>query len=275
MNYFNRENYKIFSIKQKNKVRLIEEPLPGLKKIQKDYLEKIKEYKWPDFIYGVGRSPLENSRVHQGNRVVISADINRFFPSTTLGHYLIALDKLNLSGPFKELIEYCFIYSKDRRTLYLPTGAPTSPMLAAISFLPVDKDIVQLAKDSALSYTRYIDDLTFSGTSYPKGFWKRLNTIVTDWRYNLNIDKGRLAFKDNHSQVVTGILVNSSPSPTKEYRNQLRAELDHYAREKKDLDPSILGKLRYLKQLMPEKYEVIINYYNKRKEIYAQVSEAD
>jgi RNA-directed DNA polymerase len=45
----------------------------------------------------------------------------------------------------------------------LPTGAPTSPAIANIIMKPVDRALGVVAARYGIAYTRYADDLTFSG----------------------------------------------------------------------------------------------------------------
>lgn len=278
---YSRENYYIYSIKQNNKIRIIEEPCPELKEKQNSYLDLLRNLPWPDYVYGLGsydKDAIHNALVHYQKPFVLNMDIKKFYPSTTLGTFLLGLDNISRKkllplDKYAEIIttfelDYCFIQGKQAALYYLPTGAPTSPFLASLAFLPVDKEISELSKSRGLTYTRYVDDLTFSGDTYPKGFQKDLNKIITQSGYRINSRKTRLCYQTNHSQVITGVLLNYKPVPTKDYRHVLRAELDHYARENKLLDDYILGRLNYLKRLSPNKYISSIQYYQKRRNFY-------
>lgn len=274
----NRNNYIIHKIlKSDGKYRLIEEPKESLKSKQREQIKIFEQFPVPEQVYGVrGRGALIGAKQHLGARVVLNLDIRRFFPSTDMNKFNYALDICteldnNLKKEIKEAAGYCFILpykEKSQHLLRLPTGAPTSPIIATIAFYPIDLQFIKLAEKYKMKYTRYVDDITFSGPGVlPKGLQKEACEIVKKYGYMVHHKKSKLLYKDNSAQIITGISINSKPNEIcvgKKYKNNLRAALDKYARDKMSLDPCIKGKLAYLKQVNTSQYRKMMSYYNRR-----------
>jgi len=71
----------------------------------------------------------------------------------------------------------------------------------------IDRRIEGLAPLFNTSYTRFVDDITFSGDYIPNSFIKMVKQIIAQSGYKLNSDKELLCGK-HQSQVVTGLTVN-------------------------------------------------------------------
>lgn len=124
--------------------RVIYAPSDALKDIQKNLLGSLNtSLRMPSYVSGFcrGRSLRDNARAHVGKEVVINIDVENFFPSFTLAKVEKALGTLNiLKGVIPEAV---------RMTTYrglLPQGAPTSPFIANLAFIPVDEAILVLLK---------------------------------------------------------------------------------------------------------------------------------
>lgn len=272
---FDRERYKTFYIPKKSgSYRLIEEPDEELKSLQRKYIKELRNLPWPNYLYGLKSSAIDNALQHQDSKVIAKFDLSEFFFSTTLGHYFRTLEILKDKNIIDnnwlyKLSTDCFIRDHKNPTIIrLPTGAPTSPFISSLTFWPIDLSLIELCSSHGLTYTRYVDDLTFSGNKCPSWLDKAVANIVRESGFRINFCKTKKCFKNSSSQVVTGVLLNYKPTATYDYRHELRTELDHYARENKALDEIVLGKLNYLKQLQPEKFIGLIEYYQKRRSRY-------
>jgi hypothetical protein len=111
---------------------------------------------------------------------------------------------------------------------FLPQGAPTSPAIANLIARRLDRRLVGLARRFGADYSRYADDLTFSGQA---GFRRDLarflplvRRIVREEGFYLASGKQRIRRKGGR-QMVTGIVVNRFPNPTRESYRHLRVLL--------------------------------------------------
>jgi RNA-directed DNA polymerase len=280
----NSQHYRHFTIRKANgSKRYIQAPSDSLKTIQKDLIRVVR-HRVPLYIngiYGLGGqsySAIANASYHRGSHnVIIKMDIKDFFPSTTIYHYTNAItSRLGTFINHIEVLEalrpllFCCINDQYR----LPTGSPASPIVSAVCFSPVDTLLDTLARYNNLVYTRYIDDLTFSGFQYPDNFQKSVTRACESHGYRINHAKSEVLYKNNHKQIVTGVVINTSTVRVdREYRRQVRAELDHLARDGGEISPKLRGKINYIRQVDPDTYSKFQEYFLRRQNHWAQQGE--
>ncbi|MFW6162978.1 MAG: reverse transcriptase family protein, partial [Planctomycetota bacterium] len=180
----------------------------------------------PDAVHGFahGRSIHTNAAQHAGQAMVLTADLENFFPSITyrrvrgifqaIGYgeeVAIALGLLCTVKPAPKVCE--FLGGQHHRLL--PQGAPTSPTLANLACRRLDARLGGLARAFGCTYTRYADDLTFSGDeaferALPR-FLPLLRRIIDEEGFRVNRRKMHFA-RRGARQRVTGLVVNDRPS---------------------------------------------------------------
>ena len=106
----------------------------------------------------------------------------------------------------------------------LPQGAPTSPYLSNIRLNNLDKEISLYTKAKSIRYTRYADDLTFSGDFNPHLLISDISKLIYQDGFSINPQKTRVA-RSNARQEVTGIVVNSHMQISKSKRKHIRQQL--------------------------------------------------
>ncbi len=180
-------HYRVLS-KTGGSVRLIEAPKPRLKELQRRILTGILEQSPAHpAAHGFlkGRSIQTFVAPHVCQRVVLRMDLRNFFTSIrapriqavfrTLGYPESVADLLGgictnaaprrIWNSFRLDIDGDEL--EDVRALYaqphLPQGAPTSPALANLCAFRIDCRLAGLARSVGAAYTRYADDLAFSG----------------------------------------------------------------------------------------------------------------
>lgn len=242
-------------------IRVIEEPKPELKKIQRDLVKELtKEVSFPSYINGVAHtSIITNSNPHVGKPILYKIDLKNFYHTVTI-------DKIarTLSNPLLDrVLELCMYSSR------LPTGAPTSPILANIAFLSTDIKIQKLLYN--ISYTRYMDDLCMSSHLLelitPQLISSILNIIESDG-YIINRKKSGLHL-DFKRQEVTGVVVNRKLNLSRDRRLLLRAKLDHHARSSNKLSAELLGELAHVKNINKQLFLAFQEYFLRRVMYYA------
>ncbi len=145
---------------------------------------------------------------------------------------------------------------------HLPQGAPTSPALANLVCFRLDRRLTGLAASFGATYTRYVDDLTFSGgPGIDQGSFERLiGEIVDAEGFRLNRSKTRSTSSAGR-QSVLGTVVNVRPTLPRPERDALRALLHNCATrgwttQVRDRDPAtfrdhVLGRVAWAASIDP------------------------
>jgi RNA-directed DNA polymerase len=215
--------YRRFSVpKRSGGHRLIDEPLPSLKEIQRWLLDAIIG-RVPVSRYAKGfvrgRSTRDNARFHRAQPLVLSLDIRDFFPSIKRQRIYGIFRSLGYSQLVSQLLaRLCTLDNA------LPQGAPTSPALSNLFVRHIDSRLGGFARSQNLRYTRYADDLTFSGALRPGQVIRFVRSVLATQGLSLNEDKTR-AMQPHQRQEVTGIVVNHHLDLPRETRRELRQTL--------------------------------------------------
>lgn len=217
--------YREFKIpKRSGGERTISEPLPSLKEIQRWILDHVL-YSEPVSRYAKGfvrgRGIKENARFHRKQPTVLSLDIRDFFPSIHRHRVYGLFRAFGYSQEVANLLARLCTF-RDR----LPQGAPTSPAVSNVVTRRVDRRLGGLARKLGLRYTRYADDLTFSGDVSVGRLIPVVRAILQQDGFELNESKNR-AMQRHESQEVTGVIVNQRLRAPRALRRLLRQQI-HY-----------------------------------------------
>jgi retron-type reverse transcriptase len=168
--------------------------------------------------FAPGRGLLANASFHVGRRYLAKIDIQDFFPS--IGFRQVESVYRDFGFPDKVVLLLTRLSLLDGR---LPQGAPTRPQLANLVFLPCDGQLVALAGRHGVAYSRYADDLTFSG-DHPIGpdFIARVISLIEGHSFRINRQKLRSS-GPGERLMTTGMVVNVTAHPMRRLRRQLRA----------------------------------------------------
>ena len=153
--------YRTFSIPKGRKRRIIHAPKVALKVIQKWFGVHLAEaIKFDEAVFGFvkGRSAVKAAALHCASDWVYSVDIEDFFPSTPLSKVVGALIQLGYPSHGAGLIAKLCCYNG-----MLSQGSPASPVLSNLVLRDGDVEFSAIAKKFELKYTRYADDIVFSG----------------------------------------------------------------------------------------------------------------
>jgi retron-type reverse transcriptase len=175
-----------------------------------------------DCAYGFvkGRSIVDNAKPHINQLIVTNADVKNCFPSVkwplVLGVMRRDLGKQFSPSAISYLVDICTAEGG------MPIGAPTSPALLNRVLLKTDQILLEAAIKRKCVYTRYADDLTFSGD---KGAIELLGVAKrTLGQIGLALDpKKTNIFRRGRRQMVTGLVVNEQVSVPRRLRRRLRA----------------------------------------------------
>jgi RNA-directed DNA polymerase len=255
--------YRSFEIpKRRGGAREISAPYPALLEVQK-WINKnilLKE-QFHEAAQGFvpGRSVVTNAKSHLGTRCLLKMDIANFFPSIDIPR-VIGIFR-GVGYPPKVAYYLAALCCLDGR---LPQGGATSPALSNIIAKGIDRRLAGLASSLSLAYTRYADDMVFSGASMPLRLPDMVDRIVRSEGFKINTEKTMLSLHGG-KRVVTGISVSSrAPKLPRAKRRELRKQVhflrrfgfEHHTARIGALEPlyleRLLGQLSFWRQVEPD-----------------------
>jgi RNA-directed DNA polymerase len=241
--------------------RLLETPKRRIKALQRRVLRQIL-----DAIpvhpcaegFVRGRSVLSHAARHEGSAALLCLDLEDFFPSIPYGRvyrvfrcagYPIqvaralaglcttALPPAELAHmPRPALAREAQKHHRLRRNalqLHLPQGAPTSPALANLCTFQLDRRLAGAASAAGIEYSRYADDLAFSGgDDFQRGarsFATLAAAIAIEEGFSVNFHKTRIQ-SHGTQQRLCGLVINVRPNIPRDDYDRLKATLTNCRR---------------------------------------------
>jgi RNA-directed DNA polymerase len=282
-------HYRVFA-KRSGNVRLIESPKPRLKELQRQILSLLlDEIPVHPAVHGFckGRSIGTFATPHVGQRVVLRMDLRDFFPSISRARVQALLRTAGYPEPVADLLGGICTNAAPRdvweklafyvdplqlleiRDLYrqphLPQGAPTSPALANLCCYRMDCRLVGLARSVGANYTRYADDLAFSGDEEFERRVDRFSThvaaILHEEGFAANHHKTRI-MRRGVRQQLTGLVVNQRINVKRVDFDRLKATLTNCVRlgpesQNREAHPNfkehLEGRIGFVEMANPEK----------------------
>ena len=251
-NHINSHYYRTKIPKKNGELRELSVPDEFLKVVQKRIVEKILVYEAVSpyaTAYIFGTSAIKNACPHLKQNTILKLDIRKFFDHII---YPVVKDK----------VFYAEKYSEENRILLsilclyrdaLPQGAPTSPIISNIIMRDFDNLVGDWCGEKGISYSRYCDDMTFSGDFNHREVISFVKAELKKMGFYLNDSKTVVAGK-GQKQIVTGIIVNEKINTPLSYRKKIRQEMyyckkfgvaSHIEKEKLDM-----CELEYLRKLL-------------------------
>lgn len=227
-------------------MRLIESPKPTLKRVQRQILKDVLDrlpVSQAAHGFRAGRSIVTNAEPHVGSTVVVKFDLLEFYANVRAAQVVrvyrkagysreaaIWLTRLTTSAcpgnlPFPEGDHYgVWRY----RLRHLPQGAPTSPALANLVAYRLDQRLSGLAARFGGTYTRYADDLTFSGAAK---FARALRVVIPLVEQIIRSEgffsnpAKRQVLRRHQQQRIAGVVVNDRLNVCRRDVDRLKAVL--------------------------------------------------
>jgi RNA-directed DNA polymerase len=265
-------------------IRLIEAPKPRLKALQKRILTGILD-RIPPHPAAHGFVPHRSVKTfvapHVGQRVVLRMDLRDFFGSIggarvqtvfrTMGYPETVADLLGgitTNAAPRDLWAHP-AENREARMLYarphLPQGAPTSPALANVCLYRADCRLSGLAESAAARYTRYADDLAFSGGAEfdrrVERFAAHAAAILREEGFAVHHRKTRI-MRQGVRQHLAGVVANQVPNVRRSDFDRLKAILTNCVRHgpasqnrdaRVDFRSHLVGRVSYVAMIHPAK----------------------
>jgi hypothetical protein len=270
--------------------RLIESPKQRLKAIQRWVLTEILDRVPPHPAahgFRSGRSTLSFAQPHVGRHLVLKLDLKDFFPGILKARVAAIYMTAGYPEAVAELLAgLCTnttpstvirsgaanssIAERQRlKTMYqrphLPQGAPTSPTLANLAAFRLDCRLAGLAAAAGARYTRYADDLLFSGdASFAKmvdRFYIQACAIALEERFEVQTRKTRV-MRQSLAQRAAGLVLNTRLNIPRPDYDQLKAIIHNCIRHGPasqnrdgvaDFPAHLAGRIAYVEQVNPQR----------------------
>lgn len=239
-----------------------------LKRVQKSIADNIlSQYPISRYAkaYKAGSNVQQNAQPHVGKKKILKLDIEDFFDHILYSQVKdIVFYKEKFSEPIRILLTMLCYYKES-----LPQGAPTSPAITNIIMYDFDEKVGAFCNEKSIAYTRYCDDMTFSGDFDER----EVIDFVKVELYKLGLflkNRKTVVVPASKRQTVTGIVVNEKINITKEYKKKIRQEM--YYMQKFGLDEhlnklgisdkrgyvlSLKGRITFVLQTIPNNYEFV------------------
>ncbi len=274
--------------KRNGSTRLIEAPKSRLKAIQRRILREVLAAIPPhDAAHGFrpGRSVRTFVEGHAGQAVVLKMDLLDFFPTIAAAR-VAALFRASgypdavartLTGlctnrvpselwkrpDAPESVPEAWRTRQLYRKAHLPQGAPTSPWLANLCAYRLDCRLAGLAASAGAHYTRYADDLAFSGDEALARSIARFHVhacaIALEEGFAVNTRKTRV-MRQGVRQTLAGAVLNDRPNVPRDDFDTLKATLHNCVRHgpegqnrsgHPDFRAHLLGRIAHVATLNP------------------------
>ena len=265
--------------KRSGGVRLISAPLERLKRAQHWILANLLTHQWlHEAAHGFRkeRSIVSNAQPHVGADVVVNLDLKDFFPTVT---YKRVKGLFRSLGYSESVSIICALLCTEPREVrvevdgeryhvamterFLPQGAPTSPAITNLLCRGLDSRLSHIAEKLGYRYTRYADDLTFSGSreANPGRLMRRVHWVVEHEGFSVHPGKTRVLRKARR-QEVTGVVVNETCTISRDALKKFRAVLFQLEKDGPagktwgngpDVIAAVEGFANYVAMVNPEK----------------------
>lgn len=242
--------------------RLLEAPKARLKALQRRMLEGILD-RVPVHAaahgFCRGRGVLSYASPHAGKELVLALDLREFFASVRASRVFAIYRTMGYPDATARLltglsthavssgvwagapqprdgaeVDARFQARRFYQESHLPQGAPTSPALANLAAFRLDLRLAAVARAADATYTRYADDLAFSGAEpfarKARSFLGIVAQIVAEEGFDLNDRKTRF-LGQGVRQRLAGVVVNALPNVARDEYDRLKATLHNCRRD--------------------------------------------
>ncbi len=238
--------------------RQILAPDPILKEVQRAILAHILAGFTPAdsaAAYRKGASIAANARLHERQPVLLKLDIQDFFGSITFPMVNRAAFPAAYFPPSVGALLTSLCCVRER----LPQGAPTSPVISNLVMKPFDCAMEKWCGSRGIIYSRYCDDMTFSGSFDPEEARHKAGAFLAAMGFELNRRKTRI-YTGSARRIVTGLVVNERAQTSREYRRRLRQQIYFLRRygieapyeEYRHTLERLLGRVGFVLETRPE-----------------------
>jgi RNA-directed DNA polymerase len=218
------EQHKLRARNRRSDRRIVYEAVDELAVAQHEIaaaLEPLHEFPKCVRAYVRGCSTFKNAAQHLNKEFVLHADIVNFFGSLTQSAVISLFVAVGTKPRIAEALAHLCTLDGT-----VPQGARSSPILSNILVGPLDADLLVLARAHNSEYTRYADDIVFSGSEVPSK--QAISSILARHGFALNERKFKVQ-RRGQPQFVSGLCVcDTKPRLPSKLKRQLQLDV-YYA----------------------------------------------
>ena len=130
------------------------------------------------------KSIITNAKEHINNEMILNIDLKDFFPSISRKKVFYVFNKIcGYDNSLSHCLTNLVMYKNG-----LPQGACTSPIISNIVTFKLDLRLKKLSDKLGINYSRYADDITFSGdkNTINSKFLFFVKSIINECGYQIN-----------------------------------------------------------------------------------------
>ena len=259
---------EFYENKSDGEKRKINNPENKLKVIQRRLLKLLNRISKPDWLISgkKKKSYVDNAKAHMLQQNVCTMDIEKFYDSTK-EFYVYNFFKygMKMSTDVAKILTSLVTYNGR-----IPTGTPTSQIIAFLTYNDIFMKIHKLCEDNEIVFTLYVDDITLSSnTLINRDIKQKINSLLN--KKGLNIKNSKTKFYSKKSKKsVTGTIINGNSIMLE---NRKRKEIIELYKE--CVNPAtysveklvkLKGKMSDARQVEKDIFPTICNYLNKHSE---------
>nr|WP_262919609.1 reverse transcriptase family protein [Niabella hibiscisoli] len=189
------------SIRKRN-LRIPTYPLDRIQKTIHEFITAQSAF--PDYMYGSirGRNHIQNAFRHCNNVYFLKVDLKNFFPNISHRQVYGSLVKFGLPHDIARIVTPLTTVEGK-----LPQGAPTSCIIANLVLQNVARRLHDFARTNNLTFTCYLDDLTFSSKEDFRALNEKILNIIKEEGFFPSPKK--ISYR-KISCEITGIIVKNN-----------------------------------------------------------------
>ena len=155
----------------------------------------------PGYMYGSvkGRNNIQNALQHLNHEYFLTVDLKKFFYHITHHQVNKVFNEHGFSPSVSRVLTQLTTYQAS-----LPQGAPSSSVIANLVFLNTGNKLYTLAKNNGLTFTTFLDDLTFSSNYNFKNLIPQIIEIIRHANFCIAYEK--IHYRKDYCEI-TGVFV--------------------------------------------------------------------
>ena len=224
-------------------------PQGRLRQIQDKIKERVLRCAvFPEYLHGgiKRKSTYTNVRKHVRKGAVLALDVKGFFPNVRPERVMGVFERLGYVDEAARILTRLTTYKHQ-----LPQGPPTSPAIANLCIPRADARLNGLARAQGFDHSRFVDDMTLSGSKRLSKFRRLAGRIIEEEGFAVKQGpKGKIMLQ-HESQNVTGLGLNFKLNVTHQKRQEILRDTVRSLMSGLPLDEKVRGRLGWVNSTNP------------------------